>query len=68
MSGTADDSRSLDELRSGLATIQQGHSELLESRRFRAGRIGRQDYGTKTNPAIKQAVKIAETLMTREGD
>jgi methyl-accepting chemotaxis protein/methyl-accepting chemotaxis protein-1 (serine sensor receptor) len=68
MGGTAEDSRGIEELGSALTTIQQGHSEFWSHADSGQVDTAVEDYRTKTNPAIKQAVKTAEALMAREGD
>ncbi len=68
LGGTAEDSRSIEELGSALTTIQQGHSEFWSHADSGQVEVAVEDYKTKTNPAIKLAVKTAEALMTREGD
>src|ERR1700690_849794 len=68
LGGTVEDSRGIEDLRGALATIQQGHGEFWSHADSGQVDAAAEDYKTKTNPAIKQAVKIAGALEARQGD
>lgn len=68
LGGTAEDRRMIGELGDGLESIAQGHAELWTHATSGQLEAATEDYRTKTNPAIKQAVKIAEAFTVRQAD
>ena len=65
---SAEDRRVTDEASTALEGIQLGHSEFWSA--ASSGNIdgAAEDYKTKTNPALKQMVKLAETEVERENE
>ena len=68
LSETAEDRRMIDEVGSALESIRQGHGEFWSQASSDQIEAATQTYKTKTNPAIKQAVKIAEAFTAQQGD
>ena len=68
LSETAEDRRMIDEVGSALEGIRQGHGEFWSQAGSDQIDAATSTYKTKTNPAIKQAAKIAEAFTAQQGD
>src|SRR5208283_2182266 len=66
LSETAEDRGVTAEIGSALENIQQGHGEFWGQADSGKLAAAAETYRTKTNPAIKQAVKVAETFTTQQ--
>ena len=68
LSETAEDRRMIDEIGGALEGIRQGHGEFWSQASSDQIEAATTTYKTKTNPAIKQAAKIAEAFTAQQGD
>ena len=66
LSESSEDRRLVDEIGGFLEVIQQGHSELWSQATSDKIAAATETYRTKTNPAIKQTVKIADAFAVQE--
>ena len=66
LSGTAEDRSVIEEVASSLENIQQGHSEFWSQCSSAQVSAAEETYKTKTNPAIKQVVKIMKAFTEKQ--
>ncbi len=66
LSESSEDRRQDDELGGFLETIEQGHNELWSEATSDQIDAATETYRTKTNPAIKQSVEIADALVAQQ--
>ena len=64
---TAEDRRAVEEIGSALENIRQGHGDFWSQVGSEHTDAAAETYRTKTNPAIKQAVKIADAFTVQQG-
>jgi methyl-accepting chemotaxis protein len=67
LSETAEDRHAIDQIRTALESIHRGHDQFWKSARSFDVDAAGEVYRTNTNPAIKEAVKIAAAFTARQG-